>query len=350
MTMSPTLQANRPQTAHRVMQVAVIGTGSAGLRHLGVLQQMSDVASIAVPVRDSRVAQLREEGRLAVPTVREAVACGARAGIVATDTGRHVEDGLEAMGSGLDVLMEKPLATNAEEANRLRLTALETKRKLFVGCPLRFSESLQVLREALCELGVVHAVHIACQSYLPDWRPQRSYRTSYAARRGEGGVLLDLIHEIDYATWLFGWPCSLQARLKNFGRLGIVEDELADLWWETPTGTLVSLRLDYVTRPSRRRMTACGEAGTLEWDGIGGTVTVAKAGEVSRMLSSSQSRDEMFQAQDRAFLDACWNEGARDARLVSADEGVRALAICDATRRASASGGSVMVDYPTDLR
>ncbi len=39
----------------------------------------------------------------------------------------------------------------------------------------------------------------AAQSWLPDWRPDRDYRESYSARLDEGGVLRDLVHEIDYA-------------------------------------------------------------------------------------------------------------------------------------------------------
>ncbi len=163
-------------------------------------------------------------GCMAVPSLDDAIRLGARFCIIATDTGRHALDGIEAAEWGLHLLVEKPLATDATEARRLCARAAAS-RKIFVGCVMRFSKSLNTFREMLNSIGRVNPVRIECQSYLPDWRPARDYRESYSARPDEGGVLRDLIYEIDYAGWLFGWPCALQAKVKNLGRLGINADE-----------------------------------------------------------------------------------------------------------------------------
>lgn len=314
------------------------------MRHLAALRQLAGVAPIAVPQRPARVSHFIANGQMAVRDLREAVERGAVLGIISTDTGRHVEDGLEALERGCDLLVEKPLSVNAREADRLRTRAVQLNRKLFVGCTLRFSESLNTFRSRLQDIGSVHSVRVECQSYLPDWRPARPYQDSYAARRREGGVLLDLIHEIDYTTWLFGWPDRVQARLRNLGRLGIVEEETADLVWETPTGAVVSMSLDYLTRPSRRSLRASGEHGTIEWDGIAGTVSVTLAPTAPTLIHSSQTREDMFQWQAQAFLDACRAHGA-DSRLAAAQDGVRALAVCDAARLASAHRREEPVDY-----
>ena len=249
-----------------------------------------------------------------------------------------------ALERGFDLLVEKPLSVNARDADRLRRRAVQLNRKLFVGCTLRFSESLNTVRSRLKEIGRVHSVRVECQSYLPDWRPARPYHDSYAARCQEGGVLLDLIHEVDYAAWLFGWPERVQARLRNLGRLGIVEEETADLMWETPTGAAVSMSLDYLTRPSRRCLRAVGEHGTIEWDGVNGTVHIELAQAAPTLVRSSQTRDDVFRLQAQAFLDACRHSGD-DPRLATAQEGVRALAVCDAARLASAHRQEEPVDY-----
>jgi predicted dehydrogenase len=156
-------------------------------------------------------------------------------------------------------------------------------------------------------------------------------------------VLLDVIHEIDYAGWIFGWPEELQARLRNTGRLGIASEEMAELWWETEAGVQVSVALDYLTKPSRRSMTACGEHGTIEWDGIAGTVTLALGdGEADRQ-TFDQTGTEMFQSQLGALIDAL--NGSDNTGLATGDEGVKALAVCDAARRASDRGQREMVLY-----
>lgn len=325
--------------------VAVVGTGSAGMRHLAALRHVPGARPIAVPARSERRSRLQAEGFLTAAILEEAVRMGATRCIVASGTARHVPDGLAAAEQGLDLLVEKPLAPNAAAAEPLCQAVRERGRALFVGCVLRFSDSLGTARRLLAEVGPLHAVRIECHSYLPDWRPQRPYRESYSARRDEGGVLRDLIHEIDYAGWLFGWPAAVQARLRNLGRLGIESDELAELMWDAPSGGVVSVCLDYLSSPTRRRMQAYGAHGTLEWDGVAGTVTVERSGTPADVRRSAQTRDQMLLEQDLAFLKAC--AGGANGNLATGEDGVRALAVCDAARRASASGREERVVYET---
>jgi predicted dehydrogenase len=313
--------------------VAVIGTGSIGMRHLDVLRRMPGVRPVAVPARAERVTELKQAGYEVAEDLRGAASMGATRCIIATDTGRHLEYGLQAVEQGMDVLVEKPLCADVRQARQLVSHGQRVNKKVFVGCVLRFSESLNEFRERLLKLGRLHAVRIECQSYLPHWRPGRPYKDSYSARAGEGGVLLDLIHEIDYAGWLYGWPDSVHARLGNLGRLGIASEETADLYWTTPDGCRVSVCLDYLTKPPRRRMTVCGEGGILEWDGISNTVRVTPGEGESCQITSAQTRDEMMEAQARAFFNAVG--GWMDPRLATGQDGVRALALCDAARRAS---------------
>ena len=41
------------------------------------------------------------------------------------------------------------------------------------------------------------------QFFLPDWRKNIAYSKSYSSiKKQGGGVLLDLSHELDYATYL----------------------------------------------------------------------------------------------------------------------------------------------------
>ena len=314
------------------------------MRHMRVLGDMEGVTPIAIPLRPTRARELAEQGLATAEDLAEAARIGATFCIVATDTGRHVQDGIAAMDNGLDVLVEKPCATNAHDALLLNRHAEETGRKAFVGCVMRFSESLNTFRSLLNELGRLHSVRIECQSYLPDWRPQRPYQQGYAARPLEGGVLLDLIHEIDYAGWLIGWPDSVQARLRNLGRLGIAAEELVELTGETAAGCVVSFNLDYLSKPPRRIMRSSGEWGTMEWDGVAGTVSLMVEGAPTRKISSDQTRDETFLAQAGAFFSAgC---APRDPRLASIDEGIKSLAVCDAARQSSDSGHDEMVRYP----
>jgi predicted dehydrogenase len=269
---------------------------------------------------------------------------GASICVIATETRRHLEDGILALDHGFNLLVEKPLTPTAPDANELLSHANSVGRSLYVGCVMRFSESLGTFREYLPQVGELHSVRIECQSYLPEWRPQRSYLESYAARTNEGGVLLDLIHEVDYAGWIFGWPQTVQGRVRNLGRLGIAADEAVELSWESSDGCLVSINLDYLSRQPRRIMRAYGSLGTVEWEGFGGIVTLMVEGEAPKIVESQQARNDTFLAQVRAFVEAL--HGNHDPRLATGEEGAWGLAVCDAARSASVSRREEMVAYP----
>jgi predicted dehydrogenase len=331
------------KTAGRLIAV-VLGTGSIGMQHLRTFQSLRDTKFFAVPVRSRRFSALRGAGFIICKDLPAAAKQGATLAIIATDTGRHIDDLDDALKAGMNVLVEKPISSTAARTAAIRRIARRASRLVFVGCVLRFSESLNQYRAWLPRLGAIHSVRIECQSYLPDWRPRRPYRNSYSARLNEGGVLRDLIHEIDYAGWLYGWPDALQARLKNLGRLGIKSEEIAELSWETASRTLVSINLDYLTRPPVRKMRALGERGILEWNGITQRVRFepAKGKPMERVFS--QTREEMFLAQAKAVVQAC--QGKADDRLASLDDGIKAIAICDTARFASANRCEERVKYP----
>lgn len=314
------------------------------MQHLDALRQVYQVQPIAIPCRPERRRELEAEGYIVAADLKEAVNnWNVSHCVVATNTSRHVRDSLAAMESGLDTLVEKPMGIDASEAKRLCAEARRVDRKVYVGCVLRFSESLKTFRAWLNRIEPVHSVRIECQTYLPDWRPARGYRDVYSARVEEGGVLRDLVHEIDYAGWLFGWPATIQARVRSLGRLGIEADEEADLMWEAADASLVTVRLDYLSRPPRRQMRACGKGGTVEWDGIANRVVLALATKPAEIFVSTQTRQDMMRAQAKAFIHD--GHATEVGQLATCVEGAKALAICDAARRATKSTHMESVDY-----
>jgi predicted dehydrogenase len=341
-----TPQITKAASTKDATEIVVCGTGSIGLRHLRVLRDGLGLNPSALPTRAVRVSELRAEGIRTISAWQEAATSGPQFAIVASATSRHLADANEALAFGADVLVEKPLAPSATGISDLAKTAKRCGRRVFVACNLRFDAGLIRFREYLPEIGPVHAVRIECQSFLPEWRPGSDYRRAYSARPEEGGVLRDLIHEIDYAIWLFGAPSSLFARLKNSGVLGIESDDSADILWDTPSGASVSIRLDYVTRIGRRKMRAFGERGDLEWDYFGRRVSLALAGQPERTWATEQTRDEMMRDQAAAFL-RCAGEGTTSS-LATLEEGAFAVAVCDAARKSSALGRvEPVVDWRT---
>jgi predicted dehydrogenase len=326
--------------------IAVLGTGSIGQRHLAVLRDELGMQPVAVPLRESRLAELRAEGYATASTIGQAVAPDDLC-IISTDTGRHLQGALAALKSGWHVLIEKPILPTASGLIELEQAAQRCDRRIFVGCVLRFNAGLQRFRDTLPLIGPVHSVRIECQSFLPDWRPGRDYRLSYSARRNEGGVLRDLIHEIDYALWLYGRPNRVFCQLGNTGELGIEAEEYADLFWISSPQVAVSMRLDYLARIPRRRMRAFGAQGELEWDAQSMCVALELVGQPTQKWNCTMERNAMFREQSSAFLRAV--QGGDCGALATFDEGAFAIALCDAARESAQSGKSERIkDWRTE--
>ncbi|MCG3204404.1 MAG: Inositol 2-dehydrogenase/D-chiro-inositol 3-dehydrogenase [Elusimicrobia bacterium] len=324
--------------------ILVRGTGSVGYRHLRLLSDKTPRQVWAYPSRFLRQQELQKQGFNLTKSFAEARMKGVQACVIATDTGKHLADAKKALKVGFHVLIEKPLASDSRGAKVLLREAKTARRQIYTACVMRFSRSLNFLRKQLRRLGKIHSVRVECQSYLPDWRPERNFLASYSARKSDGGVLRDLIHEIDYTCWMFGWPQSLQAQLANHHRLGIMSEESADLWWETKDGATVSLRLDYLTRPTRRHVVICGEKGMLKWDGAANLVVFLPPKGPLIEYRIPQERDDMFKKQLESFRAAIMS-GKKSDRLASGFDGFRALAVCDAARRSSRTGRREKVRY-----
>lgn len=307
--------------ADKLLRIGVVGTGSAGSRHLSALSKIDGVVPVAVPKRTSMHDVLKSEG-VCVDLSQGLDAC-----IIASDTSLHVSDSLKLLGITQTLLIEKPLAARLREAELLWKEVKGLQNRIFIGCVLRFSESLLCFREWLPKIGKRNRVRIFCHSYLPDWRPERDYRESYSARKKEGGVLRDLIHEVDLAGWIFGWPLKVQGELKNLNRLGIEADEEASLSWRESSGALLTVDLDYVTRPTKRGICAMGEAGTLRWDAVTREVHFQGVNGEPEIFQSRQSRESLFDDQASAFVDFV-REGKK-SQMATLEEGMKTMLICD---------------------
>ena len=126
-------------------------------------------------------------------------------------------------------------------------------------------------------------------------------------------------------------------------RLGIDSEEVAELTWVTSAGCTVSINLDYLSIPLRRRMKAYGDLGTIAWDGISGTAQLMLAETTVQESRSPQTRDEMFESQIDALISAIKRN--HDPRLASGAEGAKALTVCDSARLTSVSRREETVVY-----
>lgn len=313
--------------------VCVVGTGSIGLRHLKLLKSSPDVTVFAVPHRQGRAAELQAMGFETVD-LSSLAGVAVDAAVIASDTAHHVTDSLR-FGDDVHLLIEKPAAADA--ASLLPLCS-RSFRSAHVACVLRFNPGLVWLRERLDRIGVIQFADAECLSWLPAWRGSHDFRESYSSRPAEGGVLRDLIHEIDYLHWLLGPIASVSASVWNSGQLGLAPelDETAVATLRTRAGLRITLRLSFAARPTSRLLRIWGERGLLTWDAIERRSTLRSVeGELLESMTWPDS-STMYAEQVASWL-RLMREG-QPSQLATLDDGCAALRVIDAMRSSSVNG------------
>lgn len=255
------------------MRALILGTGSIGRRHIASLQTLDPGTEFVLVRRDGRTDDFSAALRARVAgTIAEGIAGQPDLAVIATPSALHAEALLPLVAAGIPFYIEKPVVTSRAQLDSLSaaLDRAGFSSPTLAGCNLRFLPSLQRLKASLSEGTAGRVVRASFQAgqWLPDWRPGRDYAKDYSADAARGGgVLLDLVHELDSARWLLGEFDQVRAVCGTFSALDVKADDTAVvLLARTGTGPAVSVGLDYVSRRKVRRYEIVGDQATLVWD------------------------------------------------------------------------------------
>jgi predicted dehydrogenase len=312
----------------------VIGYGSIGRRHTENLLAL-------VPQLDLTVVTRRDDVRTnrfrVVRDLARALADRPQFAVVASDSAKHAQHVLDLLEAGVPAYVEKPAVTDFDQLERVRLALAGTKAApiTFAGCNMRHLPSLVKLRALLRDGAIGRPVRATLQAgaWLPDWRPGRDYRSGYAASAHGGGVVLDLVHELDQARWLFGEFDDVAAVADRVSGLDVqAEDCACIVLRRRGRGPLVMVGLDYVARVPVRRYEIIGDEATLVWDLHAKRLERVAAGARRDYDCGASAFDmgETYVEAMREFLEAVSGGGATsqplDDGLASAELALRARA------------------------
>jgi len=293
----------------RQWRVLVVGCGSIGRRHVANLLRLGQQQVLLMDHAATALERAsREFGLSGVGTLEEGLAWSPETVIVATPTADHVQTALAAARCGCHLFIEKPLADTLEGTDALIRLAQERQLITLIGCNMRFHPGPRLVRQALNDgtLGTPLGARLEVGSFLPSWRPGTDYHTSYSAQKDQGGgCLLDGIHELDIACWLFGFPQELFAMTREGNSLRIETEELAEVVLRYPSDLVVSVHVDYVQRWRQRRCEVIAQRGTVVWESRTGQVQVMGTDErAPRPLDypTDYESNQMYVEELRHFL------------------------------------------------
>lgn len=289
------------------MKILVLGTGSIGKRHIAnLLNAGVQVLSFSYRTNadtnpiDARVTRMDD--------LSAALASDADAVVVANRTDQHMDVALQAAKHHKHLFLEKPLSTSLTGTDELTRLVAQQHLVVEAGFMLRFHPNLLWLQQYLNSgaLGDILHMRAAVGQWLPDWRPGTDHRQGYGAFKATGGgVVFDLIHELDLVHWLLGPVEDVTAMTQVVPGLEIETEGIAQIGLRLASGVLAQVHLDYVRPGYGREMEIVGRHGVLRWDYVQGLVTLQKATEpieTVHQVPANFERNTMFQQHMAHFL------------------------------------------------
>jgi UDP-N-acetyl-2-amino-2-deoxyglucuronate dehydrogenase len=211
------------------IRFAVIGCGHIGKRHAEMIDRNegSELAAL-IDLKEPAALGIEKYGVPIFTSLDALFESGVDVDVVniATPNGYHAEQALTALSHKKHVVIEKPMALNRNDAEKVIYKALNVHRHVFAVMQNRYSPPSVWVKEMVDSgrLGKVFMVQLNCY-----WnRDDRYYKADswHGKKDLDGGTLFtQFSHFIDLLYWLFGDIENIRARLTDHNHQQLTEFE-----------------------------------------------------------------------------------------------------------------------------
>ena len=319
------------------MKILIIGFGSIAKRHINNLIHNIN-CEIIVYSRRKNIRFLDHKKIKVLNSLEKCLLEKPDVAFITNETVFHIPMAIRMAKSGLDLFIEKPLSNSTNGIKTLQKIVKQKKLVTQMGCNLRFHKCIIKIRRLINQkkIGKVISIQSENGSYLPDWHPNEDYRKGYASdRQLGGGIILTMIHDIDYLYWIFGNPKSIFSVSGKFSDLDISAEDYCSSIIEFKNNITAELHLDFFQRPEFRGCKIKGTKGVIYWNSDKNEIRLfknrKKVWEVVLALKKFQ-RNEMYIDEIIHFLKCVKN---RKQTINNLDEGIKTMKIALAMKKSS---------------
>ena len=145
---------------------------------------------------------------------------------ICTPNNFHFPMALASIEKGIPALVEKPVALNSDQAQRLYEEAKQKNTMLIVGMNYRFRDDAMILKEFMQKDEIGNPFYVKT-GWLRHWSRPKMQSWLTDSKIAGGGVLMDMgIPLLDLSLWLLGTPIvkNVRAYCYNLFMEGDVED------------------------------------------------------------------------------------------------------------------------------
>src|SRR5947207_3215542 len=298
---------HRPPLQRKMIKVAVIGVGHLGKQHARLYAGLPEVELAGVvDILKPRAEEIAGLYKTAAFTDYHDIIGKVDAVSLAVPTVDHARIGVDLLENGIDILVEKPIATTIEEAQSLVDAAKKHSRVLQVGHVERFNPIVTAAREAATRPQFFEIHRLA----------------AFSPRSLDIDVVLDLmIHDIDIVLSM------VRAPVKEVRAVGIPvlspRADIANARVEFEDGCVANFTASRVSFEKVRKLRFFQPHDYISVDSASQTgtmVSLRMGGVIERKLEPPHQ--EPLKVELAAFVECV---RTRKPPAVSGEDGLRAL-------------------------
>lgn len=291
------------------LNVGVIGVGYLGSMHSRIYSQLEDTTLVGVcDCYKKRAKKTARKHRTDYYLDYKDLLGKVQAVSIAVPTHLHYKIAKDFLNAGVNVLIEKPITKNLEEADELIEIAKAKDLILQVGHIERFNSAIRAVEGMLKEPRFIE-----CHRMGP-----------FKERVTDVGVVLDLmIHDIDIVLGL------VKSEVKNLEAVGvkIVSDheDIANVRLTFANGTISDLIASRVTKKVRRTISIFQKDASISLNYVNQSATVhTRKGSKITKEKLKVRKEEPLKKELESFVNCVMR---KENPIVSGEDGRRALAV-----------------------
>ncbi len=343
-------------------RIGFIGAGGIAQTHMKYLKMLSGVEIVAAAdISKAALKRSKEQFDIAKTfsdykaMLKESPEIEAVS--ICTPNGLHAENTIAALQAGKHVLVEKPMAMNAKEGQRMLDAAKKSGKQLVVGFQHRFDPKSKMIRDQIAagELGKI--VYVRAQALrrrgIPSW--------GVFGRKDlqGGGPMIDIgVHILEMAHYLIGSPRPISATGNTFTYFGNKKPEALAPWgaWDHKTYTVEDLAVGMIRFDSGAMLTIessfaahiekdvwnvtiMGEKGGASWESA--SIFSDRNGYMTNSTATYVGTTDHFEYKMKHFVEVCRDNRPNE---VPGEHGLMVQKMLDGVYASAEKGREVTIE------
>jgi predicted dehydrogenase len=346
----------------KAFKIGFVGAGGIALTHMKYLSaregveiaSASDISGKALEIAQTqyKIAHVYSDFKQMLKERKELDAVS-----VCTPNGLHAPNTIAALEAGKHVLVEKPMAMNAKEAQSMLDAAKKAGKHLVVGFQSRFDSKTDFIRKQIQSGAFGDILYVRAQALrrrgIPNW--------GVFGRKDlqGGGPMIDIgVHILETAHYMMGAPRPVSCTGNTWTFMGNKASDVVSVWpnWDYKTYTVEDMAVGMIRFETGAMLTieasfiahiekdifnieVMGTKGGANWDAT--QIFTDHSGYMMNMSPAWVPRVDIFQVKMRHFVEVCRGKRANES---PGEHGLLVQRMLDGVYESAAQGKEVTLE------